>query len=352
MVSTARARLGWRNEPGAFVKTGGAHALSQGRPVDDRIISTAEKYVKALTVMTLGTLALGAAFQSVRAQDRPTLEVRTLAGPIEAGSGGLEVDPDGNVYTADFGATLSSGPPGTRVWRVTTEGEVSVFAEGLLGASGNALGADGWFYQSNIAGNTISRISPDGVVEPFVTGGVSNPVGLVFDADDRLIVANCGNGSLARVGDEGTPEVFTDTDLLRCPNGITLASDGNFYVANFADGNVVRVTPGGEASVFATIPGNNNGHIVFGNGVLYVVARGNHQIYELTLDGELTLIAGSGRRGLDDGPADEATLSLPNDVALSPDGRTLYWNDVGVTGPDPQTLTPTWIRYVELRPRD
>ncbi|MDX1396480.1 MAG: hypothetical protein R3195_19015 [Gemmatimonadota bacterium] len=277
-------------------------------------------------------------------------EVRTLAGPIEAGSGGMETDADGNVYTADFGATLSNGPPGTRVWRVTPDGDVSVFAEGLRGASGNVIGPDGWFYQSNIAANTVSRISPDGEVETFVSSGIRNPVGLVFDADGHLIVANCGGGSLSRVDADGTPEVFTDTDLLRCPNGITLASDGNFYVANFSDGNVVRVTPDGEASVFATLPGNNNGHILFGNGVLYVVARGNHQIYELTLDGELTLIAGSGERGLDDGPALEATLSLPNDVALSPDGRILYWNDVGVTGPDPQTLTPTYVRFVELRP--
>ena len=306
--------------------------------------------MKAFTVTTLGVLALGAAFHPVSAQDRPTLEVHTLAGPIEAGSGGLEVDPDGNVYTADFGATLSSGPPGTRVWKVTPTGEVSVFAEGLAGASGNTLGADGWFYQSNISGNTVSRISPEGIVEPFVTTGLRNPVGLVFDEDERLIVANCGGNSLSRVSDDGTPEVFTDTDLLQCPNGITLGPDGHFYVANFSNGDIVRISRTGEATRFATLPGNNNGHIVFGNGVFYVVARGNHQIYELTLDGELTLIAGSGERGLEDGPADKATLSLPNDVALSPDGRILYWNDVGVTEPDPQTLTPTWIRYVELRP--
>lgn len=306
--------------------------------------------MRPFTVTTLGALALGTAVATVSAQERPTLEVRTLAGPIQAGSGGLEVDAEGNVYTADFGATLSSGPPGTRVWKATPTGEVSVFAEGLAGASGNTLGPDGWFYQSNISGNTVSRISPEGVVEPFVTEGVRNPVGLVFDQDGQLIVANCGGNSLSRVSSDGTAEVFTDTDLLRCPNGITLASDGHLYVANFANGDVVRVSPDGAATRFATLPGNNNGHIVFGNGVLYVVARGNHQIYELTLDGELTLIAGSGNRGLDDGPADAATLSLPNDVALSPDGRILYWNDVGVTGPDPQTLTPTWIRYVDLRP--
>ena len=275
--------------------------------------------------------------------------VGTLAGPIDAGSGGMEVDAEGNVYTADFGATLSSGPPGTRVWVATPDGELRVFAEGFRGASGNTIGPDGWFYQSDIAGNTISRVSPDGTVEKFVTSGVRNPVGIVFDGDE-LIVANCGGNSLSRVAPDGTAELWVKSDLLRCPNGITRAPNGDLYVANFMDGNVIRVTPGGEASVFATLPGNNNGHILYGNDVLYVVARGNHQIYELTLTGELTLIAGSGARGLDDGPALEATLSLPNDVALSPDGRILYWNDVGVTTNDPQTLTPTFIRYVELWP--
>ncbi len=307
--------------------------------------------MRILATYALTAAMLGIAVRPTLAQESTRLEVRTLAGPIDAGSGGLEVDADGNVYTADFGATLSSGPPGTRVWRVTPDGVVGTFAEGLAGASGNTIGVDGFFYQANISGNTVSRIAPDGTVEAFVTEGLRNPVGLVFDADDHLIVANCGGNSLSRVGPDGTAVVFTDTDLLRCPNGITLASDGNLYVANFSNGDVVMVTPDGEASRFATLPGGNNGHVVFGNGVLYVVARGNHQIYQLTLEGELTLIAGSGERGLDDGPAESATLSLPNDVALSPDGRILYWNDVGVAEPDPQTLTPTWIRYVELRPR-
>lgn len=308
--------------------------------------SNQEEAVRSSVVAALAVLVTGVS--PVIAQEGRT--VGTLAGPIEAGSGGLEVDAGGNVYTADFGATLSNGPPGTRVWRITPDGEVSVFAEGFAGASGNTLDEDGWFYQSNIAGNTISRVSPEGDMEAFVTSGVQNPVGIVFDTNGDLVIANCGGNSLGRATADGTVELWVQSELLKCPNGITIGPDGHFYVANFMDGNVIRVSPDGEASVFATLPGNNNGHIVFGNGLLYVVARGNHQIYELTLDGELNLIAGRGERGLEDGPALEASLSLPNDVALSPDGRRLYWNDVGVTGPDPQTLTPTFVRYVDLAP--
>lgn len=166
--------------------------------------------------------------------------VLTLTASIQAGSGGMAVDADGNIYMADFGAALSA-PPGTRVFKITPEGEVSVFATGLVGASGNAFDSKGDLFQSN------------------------------------------------------------------------------------------------------------NGHITFANGVLYVVARSAHRIYQLTLDGELTLLAGTGTRGLWDGAALDARLSLTNDVAVSPDGSILYFNDVvNQTGSD--VISPVVIRQLILVP--
>jgi sugar lactone lactonase YvrE len=297
--------------------------------------------------ITLLAATLSLARSDLAAQGGRT--VNTLAGPIEAGSGGVEVDAQGNIYTADFGATLSRGPAGTRIWRITPDGEESVYAEGFTGASGNTIGPDGWFYQSNVAARSVSRVSPEGVVERFSASGGGSPVGLVFDGHGNLLVANCGSNQITRISPDRVIDTMVASPLLRCPNGITRASDGNFYVANFGNGDVIKITPEGVASRFATFPGNNNGHLVFGNGVLYVVARGHHRLYTLTLDGNSTLLAGSGQRGLADGPALTATLSLPNDVALSPDGKILYWNDVGVTDPtDGQTLTPTYVRYLRL----
>lgn len=287
----------------------------------------------------------------LNAQSSMPGQVRTLAGPIEAGSGGLEVDAQGNVYTADFGATLSSGPPGTRVWRITPDGEVSVYAEGFRGASGNAIGPDGTFYQANIAGGTVSKVDADGNVTPFVTSGLTAPVGMTFDGNGRLIVANCGSNTISQIDEAGVAEVFASDDLLQCPNGLVLGGDGNFYVSNFYNGDVVRVTPAGEVTRFVTLPGDNNGHLVFTDGVFYVAARAANQIWEVTMDGASRLIAGSGERGVEDGPALEATLSLPNDLALSPDGATLYWNDVAAPGPETQTLTPTVVRALTLPPR-
>ncbi|MCZ6759899.1 MAG: hypothetical protein O7D29_05935, partial [Gemmatimonadetes bacterium] len=135
--------------------------------------------------------------------------------------------------------------------------------------------------------------------------------------------------------------------LLACPNGIALASDGNLYVSNFGNGAVVKIDSNGVGTSFATIPGNNNGHILFANGVLYVVARAANQIYELTLGGQLTLLAGTGTRGLWDGAALDARLSLTNDLAISPDGLLLYFNDV-VNLSGTNILNPIVIRMVVL----
>ncbi|MGE0041261.1 MAG: hypothetical protein AB7H88_09440 [Vicinamibacterales bacterium] len=274
--------------------------------------------------------------------------VRTIA-EVPGGTGGLELGPDGAVYSSEFGDTLDQGPMGTRVFRVTPDGEVSLFAEGFDGASGNAFDAAGRFVQSNIRGNTISLVAPGGAITTLTADGLQNPVGVIQGADGDFYVANCGGNSVVHVTPDGTSSVFSDDPLLKCPNGIAQGSDGAFYVSNFYNGDVVRVAEdGADARLLVTVPGDNNGHLVFGNGVLYVAGRGAHQIFQVGLDGETEVVAGSGARGHADGPAGEATLSLPNDLALSADGRTLYFNEVGSLDPDTRILFPTLVRAIIL----
>ena len=107
---------------------------------------------------------------------------------------------------------------------------------------------------------------------------------------------------------------------------------------------------GGEASRLATLPGANNGHLVYTGGKLYVVARGAHRIYSLTLSGEFSIVAGSGNRGNEDGAALGASFCFPNDITVSADGSTLYINDVADCSEDGMRLAPTLIRIVSLRP--
>ncbi len=275
-----------------------------------------------------------------------TNSVETIA-EIPGGSGGLVVDAEGTIYSADFGALLGDqATAGKRIYRITPDGTTSVFAEGFYGATGLAIDSQGNFYQANIRGNVINKITPDGKVSVYAAEGLEGPVGIVFDDQETLWVANCGGGSIQKVTREGVSTRFAESDLFKCPNGMTVDDDGTLYTANFYSGDVIKITPAGEASVLATIPGNNNGHILYLDNNLFVVARTAHQIYEVSLSGEVTLFAGCGSKGGQDGPRLAASFCYPNDIAISPDGKTLYVNEVADETSDGLKLAPTRIRAI------
>ncbi|MFB3113174.1 MAG: hypothetical protein ACE10G_14180, partial [Gemmatimonadales bacterium] len=60
--------------------------------------------------------------------------VLTLTDTLPAAVGGVTVDRAGMIYVADFRET---------VWKVTPDGQTSVFATGFYGASGNAIDSHG-----------------------------------------------------------------------------------------------------------------------------------------------------------------------------------------------------------------
>ena len=279
----------------------------------------------------------------------PTLQnadvVRTLTSNITAGSGGLETDADGNIYTADFGASLS-GPPGDKIHRVTPSGEVSIWATGFVGASGNDRAANGDLFQSSITGGTMQRVTPEGSVTTFATG-LSGPVGVVALPGDTLIVAGCGDNTIRRIEPDGTVSTMSSSSLLSCPNGIDRGPDGNYYIANFSGGQVLRMTPEGVVSQVVQVPSGNAGHLLWGRGALWVVDRGGHSLYRIDVlgGGSLASVAGAaGQRGRVDGAPAEARLSLPNDIAFSPDSTALYFNDVGRTAGDQGIINPVLVR--------
>lgn len=264
--------------------------------------------------------------------DELTLEnaavVYTIVSNIPVAAGGLETDNDGNIYFADFGEGGSA--EGISTWLITPDGDTSVFVEGngIQTATGNAFDSEGNFYQSSFAGDQIVRVGTDGEISTYTSEGLRGPVGIAFDAEDNLFVANCLNGSVRRITPDGESERLVLSAFFACANGITLDDDGNVYVSNFRNSNVIKVTPDGEATVFAQLPGNNNAHILYHDGMFFAASRGGHQLFTISLEGEVTVLAGTGERGNDDGLALEATFALPNDMALSPDASVLYINDV------------------------
>lgn len=296
----------------------------------------------AVPATSTTTTALVTTTTSESAPDGPV--VTTLVPELDAATGGIALDNQGNLFVASIG--LVPRRRGTRVFRVTPDGAVSLFAddERLLGASGSAVDAEGNLYQAALRAGAILRITPDGTVEPFADDGVRSPVGVVVNEEDGgLFVADCGAGAVLRISAEGEVDVVAHDPQLNCPNGITIDEVGNLYVANFGDGRVLRVTQEGAVTELAVIPGGSNGHLAYHDGTLYVVGRNAHQIFTVTLDGTVVVFAGTGERGAGDGPATQATFSLPNGIAIDADG-IIFINQVA--GSSGSVNSPVAVRVI------
>ena len=202
--------------------------------------------------MTLLIISCGSDDDNTQQPDGSLYTVSTLVRNLN-GSGDLAVDDNGNIYVADFGNKLNNAD-GTIVTKITPDGQQSVFATGLSGASGNEFDAEGNLIQSNIKGNTLSRISPDGTVETIVSTNLSSPVGVAIDDQGNIFVCNCAGGSITKVTPDGETSIFSNSTLFSCPNGLTIDQQNNLYAANFNNGNVIKVSTSGEASLFATLP--------------------------------------------------------------------------------------------------
>ena len=247
-------------------------------------------------------------------------KIRSLTGLIEGHAvGGVTIDALGNIYVADFGET---------VWKITPEGERHVFASGLYGASGNAIDNEGNLLQANFYGDSITKIDRKGQATPFVTSGLSGPVGIAVNKQTGdMYVANCRSNSIAKVAKDGAVSSFAKSDLLNCPNGICFDREGNLYVVNFRDNKMLKIDPKGTVASFATISKKGLGHLCFKEDRFYVTAFESHEIHEVTLNGTVKRILGNGKRGVVDGAGGKARLSFPNGIAFNPWGRRLYINE-------------------------
>ena len=269
----------------------------------------------------------------------PDYVVETVLAGLDAGTGGLAVDADGNLYHADFGYPDHVG---NTIFKVTPDGEVSEFATSELFTSltGNTFGPDGRLYQSSFGSNNVVTVDADGTVE-LLTDEVRGPTGIVVTDAGRVFVDSCRRNQVFEVFEDGTAEVVAGGVGMNCPNGLTIDDDGNLYVVNFSSGFMQRITPTGEIEAIYRFP-SGNAHVVHLDGFLYVTARTDHRVYRYEIaTGDVVTVVGTGEEGSDDGPGNQATIARPNAIAVGPDGA-LYINHGGGDGRN----DPVWIRRI------
>lgn len=95
--------------------------------------------------------------------------------------------------------------------------------------------------------------------------------------------------------------------------------EGNIYAVNFAkEATIGKVTPQGESSLFVELPEGSIGNgIRFGRpNQMFVADYAKHNILEINTDTkEINIFA------------TDSTANQPNDIAITPDKKTLYASD-------------------------
>jgi uncharacterized protein (TIGR03437 family) len=190
----------------------------------------------------------------------------------------------------------------------------------LLQAEGIAADNSGNIYISDANNHRVRCLSPNGFIRTIA-----------------------GNGVAGFAGDNGPAA----SSQLNAPYGLSFDFAGNLYIADLGNARIRRIAPSGIISTVAgggAFPagGQNDGSMATavafiaprniatdGNGVIYISDFGAHRVYQMTTDGTLTTLAGTGSAGYSgDGVAALALLNYPTALAVDRQGN-VYIADSG-----------------------
>jgi hypothetical protein len=152
-----------------------------------------------------------------------------------------------------------------------------------------------------------------------------------------LITRVAGTGTAGGSGDEGPA---TEAELSN-PFAVAATADGGFLIADFLNNVVRKVSAAGVITrVAGTGTAGNSGDdgpatdaelnaptnvAVTADGGFLITDTGNDEVRKVSAAGVVTRVAGTGTAGNsgDDGPATDAELNAPSSVAVTADGGFL-----------------------------
>ncbi|MGH9836190.1 MAG: hypothetical protein ACRD9Y_24465, partial [Blastocatellia bacterium] len=218
---------------------------------------------------------------------------------------------------------------------------------GLPDLFGVAVDDDDRIFASDGTANSVYLINPDGSMKT-ITSELDMPSAMAFASDGSPIVANTGAHTIARIdvetgrvnvvaggdGVSGYADGASDQARFNAPVGVAVSEDGVIFVADTYNDRIraigkdgsVRTIAGGAEPGFRDGAGGEArfdtpcGIAIDRDGSLLVADTGNHRLRRVTLDGNVTTIAGTGETGESGGKPFEASFNQPIAIAVRRDG--------------------------------
>jgi serine/threonine-protein kinase len=196
----------------------------------------------------------------------------------------------------------------------------STITTGLKGAYSIALDSAGTLYVVDSGNHQIRTLTAGGTLGVFAGAGIPGFLGDGGPASDARInkpgAAVVGPDGSVYIGDAGNHRIRKVT-----PNGIITTIAGNGTEGYSGDGGPATAAQLSSAERIAVDPSGN----------VYIADYGNNRIRKIDAStGVITTIAGTGAEGYNGGggPAAQAEINSPNDVAVTDDG-TVYFANLG-----------------------
>ncbi len=287
---------------------------------------------------------------------------------LDIGMGSLAIDDSDNLYMAtnNVVSELSNdGDPTFPVFIISEGGDAQSFSQSFTVLGGNDIDSEGNLYQSILKTGSLLKINQLGESIDFINDNddrgfkLESVDGVYVDDTDQVFVLELTSNSVVRINQEGIA-----TQFARIPphaKGITGDENGNLYINhNSEEGLITKVSSEGVVSELARVPTlfpqNYQlefiqwlGYIKYHEDNLYVTSPSTNKVFRVSMNGDVSLFAGSGFRFKPRGGAITANLNRPHGLAFSQDGTTLYISGSADTEPrHTQSSAPSIVWSVEL----
>ncbi len=270
-------------------------------------------------------------------QAEPMVKTLAISGE-QITSDALSTDAKGNVYASNYIGT-SDDPTngnGTTVYKITPQGERSVFVDGLGGPAGHCFDNAGNFFVCTFNDGKIVKVGANGTKQVFAEG-LEGPIQVASDKNGNLFVSVAGIGNavgskIYKFTPAGAKSTLVDLASLGgfALSGMTIDAANNLYVANYVNGVIFKVTPQGVATAFADLGSLGasytpiTSYLTIFNNSIFATGLFANRVYKITLSGQVSVLTGTGEAGSTDGKLNESTFAGPNGIVADPIKSILY----------------------------